>query len=72
MKALRFEEFGSPSVLSQQDVPMPSAGPDEVLVQVRAAGINPSDLANLRGRFHATLPRTLGEHEEEMRSFPVR
>ncbi len=39
---------------------MPSAGPDEVLVQVRAAGINPSDLANLRGRFHATLPRTPG------------
>ena len=44
MKALRFERFGPPSVLSVQSVDVPVPADGEVLVEVRASGVNPSDL----------------------------
>lgn len=61
MKALRFHGFGSPDVLAIEDIPSPEPAPGEVLVQVGAAAINPSDVGNVMGRFHATtLPRVPG------------
>jgi NADPH:quinone reductase-like Zn-dependent oxidoreductase len=61
MKALRFAEFGPPSVLRIEEVPIPEPGDGEALIQVKAAGINPSDIGNVAGRFkHTTLPRTPG------------
>ncbi len=61
MKALRFHTFGPPSVLAIEDIPQPEPGPGEVLVQVKAAGLNPADLKNVAGHFHdTTLPRTPG------------
>ena len=51
MKALRFHSFGSPDVLAVEDIPMPEPGAGEVLVQIKAAAINPSDIANVSGRF---------------------
>jgi NADPH:quinone reductase len=61
MKALRFVEFGPPSVLRIEEVPIPEPGEGEALVHVKAAGINPSDIADVSGRFkHTTLPRTPG------------
>jgi NADPH2:quinone reductase len=61
MKALRFAEFGPPSVLRIEDVAIPEAGEGEALVQVKAAGINPSDVGNVAGHFKdTTLPRTPG------------
>ena len=61
MKALRFDHFGDLSALSVQDVPVPQITESEVLVQVRAASINPSDVKNVQGRMEgATLPRTPG------------
>ena len=61
MKALRFTEFGPPSVLRIEDVPIPEPGVGEALVQVRAAAINPSDIGDVAGRFkRTTLPRTPG------------
>jgi NADPH2:quinone reductase len=41
MKAIRIHEFGGPEVLKLEDIPTPKPGPGEVLVQVRAAGVNP-------------------------------
>lgn len=43
MKAVRIHEFGGPQVLRHEDVPVPRPGPGEVLVQVRAVGLNPPD-----------------------------
>ena len=43
MKAVRLHEFGGPEVLRYEDAPMPELKPGEVLVRVRAAGINPPD-----------------------------
>src|SRR4051812_19176030 len=62
MKALRFRSFGAPSaVLNFEEVSMPSAADEEVLVQVGAAAINPSDIKNVQGVFaQTTLPRVPG------------
>ena len=61
MKSLRFTEFGPPSVLRIEEVPIPEPGEREALVQVKAAAINPSDIGNVAGHFkNTTLPRTPG------------
>ncbi len=61
MKALRFHSFGSPEVLAIEEMAQPVPGEGEVLVQIRAAGLNPSDVVNVGGRFPATtLPRVPG------------
>lgn len=61
MRALRFAEFGAPSVLRIEEVAIPEPREGEALVQVRAAAINPSDVADVAGRFRkTTLPRTPG------------
>jgi NADPH2:quinone reductase len=61
MKALRFAEFGPPSVLRIEEVPISTPGDGEALVRVKAAAINPSDIGNVAGRFKkTTLPRTPG------------
>jgi NADPH:quinone reductase len=61
MKSLRFAEFGPPSVLRIEEVPIPEPGEGEALVQVKAAAINPSDIGNVAGHFKKTiLPRTPG------------
>ena len=50
MKAIRIQEFGGPDVLKLEDVPEPSPGAGQVLVRVRAAGVNFSDiLARIAG-----------------------
>jgi NADPH:quinone reductase-like Zn-dependent oxidoreductase len=61
MKALRFDRTGSLDVLSICDVPKPVAAADEVVVQIKAAAINPSDVKNVQGKMHETsVPRTPG------------
>lgn len=61
MRALRFDRFGPPSVLKVEELPAPVPSADEALVEVRAAGINPSDVKNVEGRMPQTKPpRTPG------------
>ena len=61
MKALQFDKTGDLSALRYVEVPTPVAGADEVLVQIKAAGLNPSDVKNVLGRFpYTTLPRIPG------------
>ncbi|MGQ4646243.1 zinc-binding dehydrogenase [Lyngbya aestuarii] len=61
MLAVRINQFGSPSVLQLEDQLKPPLVTGEVLVQVQAAGINPSDVKNVSGNMlHTTLPRTPG------------
>ncbi|GAA1872797.1 NADP-dependent oxidoreductase [Myceligenerans crystallogenes] len=43
MRAITYSRYGSADVLELTDEPMPKAGPDSVLVRVRAAGVNPVD-----------------------------
>jgi NADPH:quinone reductase-like Zn-dependent oxidoreductase len=61
MKALQFDKTGDLSSLRYVEVPTPVPGTDEVLVQIKAAGLNPSDVKNVLGRFpYTTLPRIPG------------
>jgi NADPH:quinone reductase-like Zn-dependent oxidoreductase len=61
MKALRFDRTGSLDALALKEIPAPRPNPNEVVVEVRAAGLNPSDVKNVLGRFpYTTLPRTPG------------
>jgi NADPH:quinone reductase-like Zn-dependent oxidoreductase len=49
MKAIVQERFGSPDVLQFVDTDLPEIGPDDVLVRVHAAALNPYDWHMLRG-----------------------
>ncbi|MFN7011747.1 MAG: NADP-dependent oxidoreductase [Allorhizobium sp.] len=55
MKAVRIHSFGGPDVLRYEDAPKPVAGPGEVLVRVKAIGINPPDWY-LRDGYRALPP----------------
>ncbi|WP_437099805.1 NADP-dependent oxidoreductase [Streptomyces sp. enrichment culture] len=64
MKAVRFHEYGDPSVLRYEDVEQPLPGAGEVRVRVAATSFNPVD-GNIRGGFMqgpipVTLPHTPG------------
>jgi NADPH:quinone reductase-like Zn-dependent oxidoreductase len=61
MKSVRFTRHGKPDVLSVEEIPTPVPGPDQALVRVMAASINPSDVKNVAGLMEqTTLPRTPG------------
>jgi len=63
MRALIAREFGSPDVLTLEDVPKPSPGPDEVLIKVAATSINFVDLIVIAGeyQFKPKLPFVPGK-----------
>ena len=46
MRAVVVEQPGGPEALTLVDLPEPVPGPDEVLVEVEAVGVNPVDLGN--------------------------
>lgn len=62
MRALRFHRFGAPSsVLNFEEIATPTTRNGDLLVQVKAAAVNPSDVKNVGGAFsQTTLPRVPG------------
>ena len=58
MKAVRFDGYGGVDVLKVVEVPQPAPGPGQVLVQVKAAGINPGEAKIREGLLHAMFPAT--------------
>jgi NADPH:quinone reductase-like Zn-dependent oxidoreductase len=57
-KAVRFDRYGGVEVLELRDVARPEPGPDQVLVAVRAAGINPSEGKIREGAVREIFPAT--------------
>src|SRR6478672_9158175 len=64
MKALVLKRYGGPDQIAFADIPRPVPKPDEILVQVHAAGLNPIDNMIRKGTFKPMLrfqlPATLG------------
>ncbi|WP_327286896.1 NADP-dependent oxidoreductase [Streptomyces sp. NBC_01198] len=54
MRAVVIEEYGGPEVLRLTEVPAPVAGPGQLRVRVRTAGVNPVDTKQRAGYFSAT------------------
>ena len=56
MRAISIQETGPPNVMQIRDVADPTAGPDEALVRVVAAGVNFADVVMRSGRIPSALP----------------
>jgi len=63
MKAVRFDHYGGVDVLEVREVEDPVAGSGEVLVAVKAAGINPGEVAIREGRLDSRWPATFPSGE---------
>lgn len=59
MKAVRIHAYGGLEVLHYEDVSMPKLNPDDVLIRVRAAAINPVDWKIREGYLQSALKHTL-------------
>lgn len=56
MKAIRFEQHGSADVLQLVDIEKPTIGDKEVLVEVKAIGVNYADIARREGKYVVPTP----------------
>ncbi|MBO0588530.1 quinone oxidoreductase [Sporosarcina sp. E16_8] len=56
MKAIRFEAYGGPGVLELVDIVTPTVGDQEVLVEVKAIGVNYADIARREGKYVVPTP----------------
>ncbi|MCX7640767.1 MAG: NADPH:quinone reductase [Pyrinomonadaceae bacterium] len=63
MKAIVVREFGDPEVMKLEEVPMPEVGASQVLVRIKAAGVNPVDTYIRSGWYPSkpSLPYTPGK-----------
>src|SRR5256885_5661883 len=63
MRAIRVHQFGGPDVLKLEEIPDPKPGAGEIIVRVRAAGVNPVDAYMHSGTYarKPPLPYTPGQ-----------
>jgi NADPH:quinone reductase-like Zn-dependent oxidoreductase len=62
-RAVRFDRYGGRDVLYVADIDMPAPAAGEVVVEVRAAGINPGEAAIRSGAMHEMFPATFPSGE---------
>jgi NADPH:quinone reductase-like Zn-dependent oxidoreductase len=60
VKAVRIHSDGGPEVLRYEDAPDPEPGPDDVLIELRAASLNHLDVWIRKGLPSVAKPRILG------------
>ena len=51
MKAIVITKFGAPGVLQVQERPVPSPKENELLIHVKAAGVNRPDVSQRKGNY---------------------
>ena len=56
MKAIVVKEFGGPEVLKVEEIPQPKPGPGQVVVRIKAAGVNPADTYMRSGNYSSKPP----------------
>ena len=59
MKAVRLNDYGAADTLVYGDAPDPAAGPGEVVIDIKAAGINPMDWKLRSGAYQQYMPLTM-------------
>lgn len=59
MKAIRIHRYGANDVLQFEEAPLPEVLPDDVLIKVHSAGINPADWKFRAGWYAEYAPREL-------------
>ncbi len=59
MRAIVLPEYGPPSALQLQTVPDPSAGPNQIVVRMAGASLNPVDWKQRSGALRAYMPLAL-------------
>jgi NADPH2:quinone reductase len=62
-RAVQFDSYGGTDVLYVADIDRPQPGAGEVLVEVRAAGINPGEAGIRSGALHEQFPATFPSGE---------
>lgn len=64
MRAIIINAYGPPEVLHESNVPVPKPGPNQILIEVKAAGVNPIDWKIRKGHFKLItgrrFPKILG------------
>ncbi len=60
MKAIVVRQYGDPEVMKVEEVPTPKPGAGQVLVRIRAVGVNPTETYARTGATKAALPYTPG------------
>ena len=60
MKAVQIQEYGGPEVLQYVDLPDPTAGPDQAVVDIQAVGVNFTDIYSRMGVNPPGLPWVAG------------
>lgn len=63
MKAIKFEKYGDLDVLQVEEVPRPVPTAKQVLVKVKAAGINPGEVSIRKGLLDKIFPTTFPSGE---------
>jgi NADPH:quinone reductase len=63
MRAVRFDHYGGREVLYIAEIEKPSPAAGEVLVEVKAAGINPGEVSIRSGALDARYPTTFPSGE---------
>jgi NADPH:quinone reductase-like Zn-dependent oxidoreductase len=58
MRAVRFEQYGAIDVLNVDEIDPPEPGDGQILVRVKAAGVNPFDFKLRSGMFEQSIPLT--------------
>jgi NADPH2:quinone reductase len=61
MRAVRIHQFGGPEVLQVDEIPTPTPGPGQVLVRLRAIGVNFIDTYHRTGLYRISLPFIPGQ-----------
>ncbi len=56
MRVIAIDAYGGQERLQLMDLPIPEIGPDDVLIHVRAAGVNPADITFREGRYAQRVP----------------
>ena len=56
MQAVRAHDYGSPEVLVYEQAPRPQPKADEVLIRLKAAGVNPADWKMRAGAYKQFMP----------------